>query len=287
MIKTFNLDIKNIYTQGIPVKAVYTHGIKVWPSSEPTPVGSHWVEKDWGEHFPNEGKDVCHLINNLIYYFDLSSSNNLEYYNWEWHPYDDFSPRGYGKDVWQDNDGNFYYSDYYYHQKYVNGNWVYITDWTGINFYGRDVWKHGDQIYASSNNKTYRFNNGYWGETFLGYVYPEGSHVWHDFDGHTFCDTSMGTYEFENGTWKNKNWTGNYKPSNGSKVWYDTNDMKIYYSDHDTQLELEKITTSYPPTLKWKPKEWNGPAPEYGDDVYYLGDKAFYSHGNTQLELIN
>lgn len=281
MIKTFNFDIKNIYTHGLQAKAVYTHGIKVWPAEQK----SGWVPKNWGEYYPKQGNQIWYDYTRRRIYYNYPNETNLELKNGSWNSASMGMISG-GQDVWYWNGESYYsFASNQYRFNYQTATWEQQS-WPGsYPLFGRYVWtKDNFLFYNYTNNSMWLLNNRFQNHKWA-YEPTFGEQIWNDGEGHTYYSYSNYQYEYVNEyNFKWKNWQReingglyNFEPA-GECIWNDY-EGHTYYSYGTEQYELIDGV--------WKEKDWGPNYPEYGGHVWKdFNGHIYYSYFDTQLELI-
>ena len=193
----------------------------------------------------------------------------------------------YGGSVWQDTDGDIYYSSSsnQYKLNKATSTWEQIN-WSGVSgLLGSMIWSDGDNTYFSTASKQYVLDkaNTAWVQktwvnppsTLLGdCVWTDGEHIYYSNGDDQYVLTDKTT-----GTWTTMTWNG-FTKLKGDSIW--TDGEHIYYSNTNTyspnygQYKLNKATNT------WESVTWNI-APE-GAYIWKVGNFICYSYGSTQYK---
>lgn len=247
----------------------YSLGVNQWEL-----VDGEWVDKDWGDRCPVNGANIWHDESGNIYYtYSPISSNpysrrdNWKLVNGVWElntdttaiPLDtNNNSYAAGSNVWNDADGNAYYSygDSVY-LKLVNGQWVPVAWGNRRPIYAYFVW-HDNEGHIYYNNKegslyfSYEFVNGAWVNKSWGEKKPsKGAYVWHDTYGNIFCSEGSVQLQLVNGEWVDKDWNGTFN-AYGDYVWNSNDGTYFSYEERQYQLVPPRSEAYYKGTWQFK-----------------------------------
>lgn len=252
-----------------------------------------WISITAGSDIWITGDNIWYENGNIYYSNNEPAPTNQQFKfnkstkNWEdmhWEGLTAFS----GKDVWEDNYGNIYYSNgttHYKRNKNSTNKWDVVTvtpDSSLSSFYGRYIWKTSNATYYSpgktDDKENYKLvpgpGNLHWVKSDLTRVL--GTEIWTDNENIYYSDSSnQYILKYSNELNNPKTvipitWSNIPNNFNTINIWHVGD--KTYYSDGNIHKIINEDTMSFDDFTEWK-----GLTNFYGYNVWESKNNIYYS----------
>ena len=177
--------------------------------------------------------------------------------------------------------------------KVIINKWVSKT-WYGLtNFFGKNIWTDGENIYYSDGTSAQYVldkSTGEWSEkTWVGISESDehfcGKNIWTDGENIYYSYPDSGNYILNKSTseWSEKTWSGiQFAFIYGENIW--TDGENIYYSNYSNGTSMQYVLNKS--TSTWTTKTWTGMKAFIGENIWTDGENIYYSGGGSNYILL-